>query len=500
MKVLRFHRERVTDMGDKVALRLVVCGFFLPSLAMGAEKILHWQFEQSLEDASSSNNDGVFSGESEPMYTGGRFGSAIHLDANESVVCRSATNVPTAKGESWSINLWARLTAPPPDGAIFGGFGGRGEVFDDKRLLICFNESIYFWEGDGLRQRRDLDSEVRFPVDTKWHMYTVTFDSGSQRLTLSVDAEVIAVVQPVTTLADALPEASVGGVPDFFGESFQGDIDEFAIWVGGLTSEEIDRLYTDNSVILPPPLWRRVWFVSLISLLLGSGVTVALRINERRKQQRRITRLERESALERERSRIAQDIHDDLGAGLTRVGLLGEMAAGELENPVEVRALTEEISSTARELVGRLDEIVWAVDPKNDSLEALSTYLLRYAQEFLNTAKLRFRIDVPPSLPDCTISPDVRHHFLLAFKEGINNLVKHAGANECVIRMSVHDKRLILCIQDDGCGIASASSPDGHGLVNMKERMHAVHGLFSAESRLPQGTRLKFELPLNPKH
>ena len=491
MKVLRFRRLSVAHM-----VGLVVLLFVIPRLVVGAEQVLHWQFEHSLDDASPSNNLGDFSGENEPTFVEGRFGSAIRLGANESVSCNKATNIPTAKGESWTISLWAKLTSRPPDGAIFGGFGGRAEVFDDKRYLICFNESIYFWEGDGLSQRRDLDSEVRFPVDNDWHMYTVTFDSGSQRLALWVDAKAIAVVQPVTTFADALPMASVGGVPDFFGKSFEGEIDEFAIWVGGLTTEQIERLYLENSVLLPPFFWKRVWFVSVFSILLGSGITVALRIIDRRKQQRRIVRLERESALERERSRIAQDIHDELGAGLTRVSLLGEMAADEVENPAEVRALTEEISSTARELVGRLDEIVWAVDPKNDSLDALSSYLLRYAQEFLKSAKLRFRIDVPPSLPDCGISPDVRHHFLLAYKEGLNNLVKHASASECVVRMKVQDDCLTLCIEDDGCGIHQKAAEDSHGLDNMHDRMEAIHGGFVVEAIPPQGTRLQFVIPL----
>ena len=424
MKVRRFRQQIVTNLGDKAALSLAMLLAFIPTLATGAEKVLHWPFEGSLSDTSSSNNGGAYSEAGSPTFVEGRFGTAVRLESGESIACASATNIPTAKGESWAINFWSRLTTPLPDGAILGGFGGRTETFDDKRFIICFNESIYFWEGDGRRQRRDLDSETRFPADGKWHMYTVMFDSSVQRLALSVDAKEIAVMQPVTTLADALPGASVGGAPDFFGESFQGELDEFAIWVGNLTRPQIQRLFTKNSAILPPPLWKRVWFVSLVSLLLGSGLTVGLRIQEQRRQQRRIAGLERESALERERARIAQDIHDDLGAGLTRVGLLSEMTADELENPKEVRALTEEISSTARELVGRLDEIVWAVDPKNDSLEALSSYLLRYAQEYLETAKIRLRLDFPPSMPDCVISPDVRHHFLMAFKEGLNNLVK----------------------------------------------------------------------------
>ncbi|MCH1506805.1 MAG: histidine kinase [Verrucomicrobiales bacterium] len=466
---------------------------------MSAEKVLHWEFEGSLADASSSNNGGVFSDDGNPRFVDGRFGAAIRLESGESIVCHSVTNIPTAKGESWTINLWARLTEPLPDGAILGGFGGRAEIFDDKRFIICFNDSIYFWEGDGTRQRRDLDSETRFPADGNWHMYTVMFDSNAQRLALSVDAKEIAVMQPVTTLADALPKASVGGAPDFFGDSFQGEIDEFAIWVGSLTNEQIQRLFVKNTAILSPPLWQRVWFVSVLSLLLGSGVTVGLRIKERRRQQRRIARLERETALERERARIAQDIHDDLGAGLTRVGLLGAMTADELENPQEAQALTEEISSTARELVGRLDEIVWAVDPKNDSLEALSSYLLRYSQEYLETAKIRLRLDFPPSLPDCAVSPDVRHHFLMAFKEGLNNLVKHASASECVIRMTVSDGSLTLVIQDDGHGFDDSAQRESHdcGLPNMRDRMLSVQGQFRIESSASQGTRVEFELPLN---
>ena len=473
---------------------------------MAAVKVLHWEFEGSLVDSTASENAGVFIGDGNPHFIEGRFGQAIQLDSGQSVASRSATNIPTAQGDSWTINLWAKVTAPPPDGAIFGGMGGRAEIPCDKRFVICFNESVYFWEGDaGGGSRRDLDSEVRFPVDGEWHMYTATFDSGAQRLTLSVDAIEIAVVQPVTTLVDALPVASVGGAPDFFGESFEGAIDEFAIWVGALSPPQIRLLYSKNTAILPPPLWQRLWFVSLVSIVLGSGVTVGLRLKERRKQQRLIVGLERASALDRERARIAKDIHDDLGASLTHMSLLGEMTVGELgsvdetKNVGEARALSEEISSTARELVGRLDEIVWAVDPKNDSLDSLSSYLVRSAQEFLEAAQIRFRLDVPSTFPEHNVAPDVRHHFLMAFKEGLNNLVKHAAASECVIRMAVAGNWLDLSIEDNGEGVDESllgSGEGGHGLQNMRDRMDTVKGRFTIEKRKPNGTRLQFELPL----
>lgn len=498
MNVKGYRVKPVTDLGDIFLLLLIVLGC---GACNAAELVLQWRFDGDLLDSSGLGNDAESAG-GPSRFVNGQFGQAIGLRSGESIVCKSVTNLPTVPGESWTINVWARLDGALKDGAIVGGFGGRAEVFADKRFIICFNESVYFWEGNSRERRRDLDSEVPFPADGKWHMYTISFDSSEQRMVLSVDAEAIVIVQPVTTLSAALPEASVGGAPDFFGSSFEGDIDEFSIWNGSLTEAEIELLHRTNSIVSPPPVWTRMWFVAIVCLLLGSGVTVVWRWHERRKQQRRIADLERASVLERERARIAQDIHDELGAGLTRVALLGEMTLEELTDSGEAHSLVSEIAHTARELVDTLDEIVWAVDPKNDTLEGLSSYLLRYAEDFLKSAHTRLRFRVPPALPDVELAAAVRHHLLLAFKEGLNNLVKHSEATECLISIEQKGDQAAFSIEDNGRGIqhVERNGPGGNGLGIMEKRMEAINGTLKVESLKPGGVRVTFSLPLPRYH
>src|SRR4029079_16493653 len=141
------------------------------------------------------------------------------------------------------------------------------------------------------------------------------------------------------------------------------------------------------------------------------------------KLQRELAALKQKEELEKERARIARDLHDQLGANLMQVVLLGELAESDRNQPEEVEAHAHQICDTARETTKALDEIVWAVNPSNDSLEGLITYICKYAQEYFEIAGLRYRLDVPTQLPDATIAPEVRHNLFLAAKEAVNNVI-----------------------------------------------------------------------------
>src|SRR4030095_1345336 len=128
------------------------------------------------------------------------------------------------------------------------------------------------------------------------------------------------------------------------------------------------------------------------------------------KLQRQLATLRQQEAVEQERARIARDLHDQLGANLTQVALLGEMAEADKDLPQEVEGHARQIAQTARDTTRSLDEIVWTVNPANDSLDVLINYICKYAQEFLALAGLKYRIEVPPQLPSIPISPELRHH------------------------------------------------------------------------------------------
>ena len=180
-----------------------------------------------------------------------------------------------------------------------------------------------------------------------------------------------------------------------------------------------------------------------------------------RRLRRRLERLEWQRVIERDRGRIARDIHDDLGAGLTQITLLSELA--RRESPHEMEAHLVQISDTARELTQAVDEIVWAVNPRQDTLDGLVNYICQFAQEYLTVAGILCRLDVPGHLPPLPLSADVRHNLFLAVKEALNNIVKHAQAREVRLRLIQEHGRLTLVIEDDGRGLRGPGPPSVAG-------------------------------------
>jgi ligand-binding sensor domain-containing protein/signal transduction histidine kinase len=252
-----------------------------------------------------------------------------------------------------------------------------------------------------------------------------------------------------------------------------------------------------------PHFWQTWWFRAAgglgTAVLLAGSVFWAVR----RRMRRKLEHLERLRAIERERARIAQDIHDNLGANLTRISLLSESAHGELENPAQTAAQLERIYSTARELRRAMDEIVWAVNPQHDTLDSLASYLGNFAQEYLGSLDIRCRLDVPLQLPAWSITAEVRHNLFLAFKEALHNVVKHAAATEVCISLTTGANAFILVIRDDGKGFVPDVLPPpgrgepnriarGHGLMNMHQRLEKIGGSCGIQSVPGSGTEVKF--------
>ena len=231
-------------------------------------------------------------------------------------------------------------------------------------------------------------------------------------------------------------------------------------------------------------------------MLLGAIVGI-VRFVSTQKLQRQVQLFKQHEALERERGRIARDLHDQLGANLTQVALLGELAEADKNLPDEIESHTRQISQTARETTRALDEIVWAINPSNDTLEGLVNYACKYAQEYLSLAGLRYRADVPAQLPAVTIPPDVRHNVFLAFKEAVHNVVKHSRAVQVWIRLRLPQGQFILEVEDDGCGIdRQTPSQNRNGLRNMKKRMDDIGGRLSVTGGANGGTRVQLAAPI----
>jgi len=251
------------------------------------------------------------------------------------------------------------------------------------------------------------------------------------------------------------------------------------------------------AVIVLPPFWQTWWFLSASALLLLSMIIGSVHYVSTQKLQRQLALMRQQEALEKERSRIARDLHDQLGANLTQVALLGEMAEADKNMPEEIEAHARQISQTARDTTHALDEIVWTVNPSNDTLDGLINYVCKYAQEYLAIAGLKYRLEVPPQLPQLPISPELRHNVFLAAKEAVNNVVKHAQASSAWLRLQLHPERFVLEIEDDGRGLPESATKKGrNGLRNMRKRMEDIGGQFEVAPRPEGGTTVRLIAPL----
>jgi len=264
--------------------------------------------------------------------------------------------------------------------------------------------------------------------------------------------------------------------------------------------------------VVLPYFWQTWWFLAAVALAAFGTVGGAIRFVEKRKLQRRLERLERERAIERERTRIAQDIHDDLGASLTRITLLSESAKESGKGSGPATPEIDQIYSTARELTRAMDEIVWAVNPQHDTLDSLATYLGKFAQDFLRAAGVRCRLDMPLQLPPLPLTSEARHNLFLAFKEALHNAVKHAGASEVRVHLKMDPQEFTLSVEDNGKGLAvngllrvsdrsaglASRLETGNGLKNMRQRLEEIGGRCLVESHPETGTRVRLAVPAPP--
>ncbi len=248
-------------------------------------------------------------------------------------------------------------------------------------------------------------------------------------------------------------------------------------------------------VTVAPYFYQTLWFRGGISLAAVVILSCAAAIGMRARMRRRMEQLERQHGVERERARIAQDLHDDLGAGLTEIGLLGGLLQDTQEAPAGKRDALDRIVNRCHEMVTGLDEIVWAVNPRNDSANSLGSYLCRYAQRFLEPL-LRCRLEMLAAEPDAPLNSEQRHNLFLAFKEALTNVAKHSRATEVCINISVKNRRLLVEVRDNGRGLPEVIEPGGNGLANLRNRMSQIGGECEIASRPGGGVSVRLTLPL----
>ncbi|WP_367874201.1 two-component regulator propeller domain-containing protein [Luteolibacter sp. Populi] len=246
------------------------------------------------------------------------------------------------------------------------------------------------------------------------------------------------------------------------------------------------------------PAWWETWWARALAVLLGAGwLIVAVRYWSHRRLKARLLELEATRRVDMERSRIARDLHDGLGAGLTQIGMMAEELAEDMNDAQEMKTYSTRIASRVRGIARDLDAAVWTVSPKNDTLAALSSYIGQYAIEYFRETPVRCRVDLPQDIRDTPLSPDLRHHLFLMAKEIMNNVLKHAAARHVTLSIRTTGDRFHLEVADDGHGFPSddAVAAGRHGLKNIRERVMELGGSIAIRSS-SAGTAISIELPL----
>jgi len=260
-------------------------------------------------------------------------------------------------------------------------------------------------------------------------------------------------------------------------------------------------------VYLPFHLRRDVWAGA--GALALAGIGTAARAAGVRRMKRRLVEIEREHALERERARIARDLHDDVGAGLTEIAVQTDWLKRDVEQLAEKHAADVEetglveragrVCTSAVDLIRSVDAIVWAVNPENDTLDRFVGYLTHSADQFARSAGVAIRLDVPEEIPALPLSGRVRHNLYLIVREALNNAVKHAWAKVVRLGVTLGPGTVTVTVADDGRGFPPDVTTDGgqhSGLDNMRRRADDIGGRLVIDSRPGAGTRIEITAPL----
>ena len=261
----------------------------------------------------------------------------------------------------------------------------------------------------------------------------------------------------------------------------------------GMANDGGDRI----TIIIHPPFWKTAWFLTLASLVLFTVFALVVRYVSQRNLKEKLLKLEKEQAVEKERNRISQDMHDDLGSGLTKIAILSEVVKKQINDPEKAKQQLENISESSRELVDNLQDIIWILNPKNDTLENLAAYIREYALKFFEPFGIEVQFIYPEKFPDIKLSEETRRNIFLALKESFNNIGKHAWCNKVKIYIEETNREIRITVLDDGKGFdAERVRQFGNGLVNMQHRIEQIGGKYEITSETGTGTRTKIEIPV----
>jgi ligand-binding sensor domain-containing protein/signal transduction histidine kinase len=273
-----------------------------------------------------------------------------------------------------------------------------------------------------------------------------------------------------------------------------------------VTACNAEGVWNDQGVsmafVIPTPLWRSAWVLALAGLTATTLAAGTVRLVSHRRLRRRLSRLEEQQTLERERMRIARNMHDEIGSKLTKISFLSErlkVESGQTGSPGDK---VDSIAATSRDLLRALDEMVWAVNPHNDTLENLGSYLCQHAREYFHDTPVECDVRVPGELPHLAVSAEFRHNVFLAFQESLSNVLKHARASRVEVQIQILHGSLLIRIRDNGRGFATvalngeAAGSKRNGLTNMRQHLADAGGSCVIHSQPGQGASVELRVAL----
>ncbi len=246
------------------------------------------------------------------------------------------------------------------------------------------------------------------------------------------------------------------------------------------------------------PAWWETWTARIAgSALALFGLIAGVRYGSHRRLTRRLEDFEQQQRIERERTRIARDLHDDLGASLTQATMMAEELGDHAQDPELLKAQSRQVADQVRSIARDLDAVVWSTSPKNDSMSSLCSYICQFSTEFFRASRIRCLVDVPSDLPAAELLPETRHHVFMVAKEAMNNVLKHSGATQVEVSMRVGQTDFELAISDNGRGFdpQAIAEAERNGLRNMASRLEELGGSLQIESGAG-GTCVRMRLSL----
>ena len=253
--------------------------------------------------------------------------------------------------------------------------------------------------------------------------------------------------------------------------------------------------------VIQPPFWNTWWFRGSSAFLALGATLVIVRIYTARKVRKRTALLERQQMIERERTRISKDMHDTIGSSLTRIAILSDRVGKEMaRESQDERATVEErvtlIGVTAREVIDTMNEIIWSLSPKHDSLESLINYTRQFVNNMFEPTSIQYLFNVPDAIPDVSLSPDFRRNAFLILKEAVNNVIRHSRASSASVSISLSGNRVKFEVMDDGIGFSESATSvrgkPGFGIKSMRERAVALGTVLEIASAPRSGTIVRF--------